>query len=103
MHIIRSCRNNDTQKLVDREFCKKFAAIEKVARMRLDRLNAAASRIDLSAIPGHRLGQLKVTGKAATASGLTTNSESVSNGRTETPGTLKWWTTTEETKCEARN
>ena len=39
---------------MDREFCKKFAAIEKVTRMRLDRLNAATSLTDLSAIPGHR-------------------------------------------------
>jgi proteic killer suppression protein len=59
MHIIRSCKGNDTQKLVNREFCRKFAAIEKIARMRLDRLNAATSLIDLSAIPGHRLEQLK--------------------------------------------
>ena len=44
---------------MDREFCKKFAAIEKVARMRLDRLDAATSLIDLSAIPGHHLEQLK--------------------------------------------
>jgi toxin HigB-1 len=40
--MIRSCKNADTQKLVDREFCKKFAAIDKVARLRLDRLEKLA-------------------------------------------------------------
>ena len=58
MSMIRSCRDPDTQKLADREFCKKFAAIEKVARLRLDRLNAATSLRDLSVIPGHRLEKL---------------------------------------------
>ena len=53
--MIRSCRNPDTKKLVDREFCKKFSAIEKVARLRLDRLNATTSLKDLAMIPGHRL------------------------------------------------
>jgi len=55
--MIKSCKNADTQKLVNREFCKKFSAIEKAARMRLDRLNAARFLSDL-AIPGHRLEKL---------------------------------------------
>lgn len=55
--MIRSCKNPDTQKLVNRELCKKFAAIEKAARMRLDRLNAATPLNDL-AVPGHRLQRL---------------------------------------------
>ena len=55
--MIRSCRDADTQKLVDRESCRKFAAIEKAARLRLDRLNAATSLDDL-AIPGHHLKRL---------------------------------------------
>jgi proteic killer suppression protein len=40
--------------LLNREFCKKFSGIEKQARMRLDRLNAATSLGDL-ALPGHHL------------------------------------------------
>jgi proteic killer suppression protein len=56
--MIRSCKDADTQKLVGREFCKKFAAIEKVARLRLDRLRAATSLKDLGMIPGHRLEKL---------------------------------------------
>ena len=55
--MIQSCKDTDTQKLVNREFCKKFAAIERQARMRLDRLNAATSLKDL-AIPGHHLEKL---------------------------------------------
>lgn len=43
---------------MDREFCKKFAAIEKVARLRLDRVHAATSLKDLGTIPGHRLEKL---------------------------------------------
>jgi toxin HigB-1 len=56
--MIRSCKDTDTQKLVNREFCKRFSAIEKSARMRLDRLNAATSLKDL-AIPGHNLNKLE--------------------------------------------
>jgi len=55
--MIKPCRNTDTQKLVNREFCKKFSAIERAARMRLDRLHAATSLTDLG-IPGHHLEKL---------------------------------------------
>ena len=43
---IRSCNDTDTQKLVNRQFCKKLAAVEKAARMRLERLAAATSLQD---------------------------------------------------------
>lgn len=56
--MIRSCKGADTQRLLDREFCKKFSSIEKQARMRLDRLNAATSLQDLAALPGHHLEKL---------------------------------------------
>ena len=56
--MIRSCQDSGTQKLVDREFCKKFSAIEKAARLRLGRLHAATSLKDLAMIPGHRLEKL---------------------------------------------
>lgn len=56
--MIRSCKDTDTEKLVDREFSKKFASIEKQARLRLDRLNAATSLKELAVIPGHRLEKL---------------------------------------------
>ena len=57
--MIRSCKDSDTEKLVNREFCKKFSATEKLARMRLDRVHAATTLEDLAAIPGHRLEKLE--------------------------------------------
>jgi len=56
--VIKSCRDSDTQKLVNREFCKKFSGIEKIADVRLQRLQAATSLADLAAIPGNRLEKL---------------------------------------------
>ena len=41
--MIRSCKDSDTRKLVNREFSRKFSGIEKAARLRLDRLDAAMS------------------------------------------------------------
>jgi proteic killer suppression protein len=55
--MIRSCKDADTQKLLNREFCKKFSGIEKQARLRLAYLRAASSLEDL-AIPGYRLKKL---------------------------------------------
>jgi len=43
---IRSCNDTDTQKLVNWQFCKKLAAVEKAVRMRLERLAAATSLQD---------------------------------------------------------
>lgn len=56
--MIRSCKDRDTERLVKREYSKRFFAIEKTARLRLDRLQAATSLEDLAAIPGHRLEKL---------------------------------------------
>jgi len=56
--LIRSCKDRDTERLVKREYSKRFSAIEKTARLRLDRLQAATSLEDLAATPGHRLEKL---------------------------------------------
>lgn len=56
--MIKSCKDSDTQKLVDRVFCKKFSGIEKIADVRLQRLQAATSLADLAVIPGNRLEKL---------------------------------------------
>ena len=56
--MIRSCKDRDTERLLKREFSKRFSAIEKAARLRLDRLEAASSLEDLAAVPGHRLEKL---------------------------------------------
>ena len=56
--MIRSCRDKDTQLLLDRKFSRKFQAIEKPARTRLALLDAATSLRDLE-VPGLRLEALK--------------------------------------------
>jgi proteic killer suppression protein len=56
--MIRSCRDKEVQHLLDRKFSRKFQAIEKVARIRLALLDAAASLSDLK-LPGLHLEALK--------------------------------------------
>lgn len=56
--MIRSCGDKETQKLLERRFSKKFQAIEKAARVRLELLDAATSLRDLT-VPGLRLEALK--------------------------------------------
>ena len=56
--MIRSCRQKDVQLLFDRQFSRKFQAIEKAARIRLELLDAATSLNDLE-LPGLRLESLK--------------------------------------------
>ena len=56
--MIRSCRQKDVQLLLDRRFSRRFQSIEKVARIRLELLDAATSLRDLE-LPGLRLEALK--------------------------------------------
>jgi proteic killer suppression protein len=56
--MIRFCRDKETQKLLERRFSNKLQAIEKVARIRLELLDAATSLKDLN-MPGLRLETLK--------------------------------------------
>ena len=56
--MIRSCRNRDTQLLLERKVSRAFQAIEKTARLRLELLDAATSLRDLG-LPGLRLQALK--------------------------------------------
>ena len=56
--MIRSCRDRETQKLLERRFSKKWQAIEESARVRLDLLDTAVSLNDLR-LPGLRLEALK--------------------------------------------
>jgi hypothetical protein len=56
--MIRSCGDKETEKLLQRRFSKKFAGIEKSARVRLELLDAAISLNDLR-LPGLRLEALK--------------------------------------------
>ena len=56
--MIRSCRDKETEKLLNRIPSRKFQAIEKSARIKLGFLNDAKRLEDL-AIPGFRLEKLK--------------------------------------------
>jgi proteic killer suppression protein len=56
--MIRSCADKETQRLLERTFSKKLAAIEKQARIKLELLDAATSLRDLN-LPGLRLEALK--------------------------------------------
>jgi proteic killer suppression protein len=56
--MIRSCRDKEVQRLLDREFSRRFQAVEKAARVRLALLDAATSLRDLN-LPGLRLEALK--------------------------------------------
>ena len=56
--MIRSCRDKDVQRLLDRVFARRFQAVENTARIRLALLDAATSLNDLR-LPGLHLEALK--------------------------------------------
>jgi toxin HigB-1 len=57
--VIRTFRCRDTEDLFEDRFVRRFQAIERVARRKLEMLNAATSLSALSLIPGNRLESLK--------------------------------------------
>jgi toxin HigB-1 len=56
--MIRSCRDREVQRLLDRQFSRRLQAIERIARVRLALLDTATSLRDLN-LPGLRLEALK--------------------------------------------
>ena len=56
--MIRSCRDRDAQRLLERKFSRRLQVIEKSARVRLEVLDAVTSLRDLD-LPGFRLEALK--------------------------------------------
>ena len=56
--MIRSCRDKEVQRLLDRKFSRRWQALERTARIRLALLDAATSLGDLR-LPGLRLEALK--------------------------------------------
>jgi toxin HigB-1 len=56
--MIRSCRDEEVSRLLNRQFSRRFQSIEKTARVRLALLDSAASLTDLR-LPGLRLEALK--------------------------------------------
>jgi len=57
--VIRSFRCRDTEALFEDRFVRRFQFLERVARRKLEMLNAATSLSVLSQIPGNRLEALK--------------------------------------------
>ena len=53
--VIGSSRSKETEKVFRREFSRRFNAIARVAKRKLDHLHAATSLADLAAMPGNRL------------------------------------------------
>jgi proteic killer suppression protein len=60
--VISSFACADTRKLYGEQFVRRFQAIEKQARIKLELLNAATSLNDLSVFPGNRLEKLPQLG-----------------------------------------
>ena len=56
--MIRYCRDQDAQRLLERKFSRRLQSIGKAARLRLELLDAATLLRDLS-LPGLRLVALK--------------------------------------------
>jgi toxin HigB-1 len=57
--MILSCRDKRTSDFADGRRVKQFSGFEHAARMKMDRLEAAASIKDLAALPGNRFEALK--------------------------------------------
>ena len=57
--MIHSFGDNETEELFDGKRIKKFEKLERIARRKLEMLNAAVSVTDLKVPPGNRLEQLK--------------------------------------------
>jgi proteic killer suppression protein len=53
--VIRSFRDQETEKVFRREFSRWHQGIAHVAKRKLDQLHAAAALADLGVIPGNRL------------------------------------------------
>lgn len=79
--MIVSYQDKRTRDFASGKRVKAFSGIDRVARLKLDRLEAAVELKDLAALPGNRLEALKGTERVNTASVSMTNGGSASNGR----------------------
>jgi proteic killer suppression protein len=57
--VILSCRDERTRDFARGKRVKAFSGIDRAARLKLDRLEAATSVLDLAALPGNRFEALK--------------------------------------------
>jgi proteic killer suppression protein len=52
--LIISCRDKRTKAFSESKFAKAFGGVERAARLKLDRLEAASALKDLAVLPGNR-------------------------------------------------
>ena len=57
--MIGSFGSRETEKIFRREYSRRFDAMARIAKRKLDHLHAAASLADLAAVPGNRLEALR--------------------------------------------
>ena len=62
--MILTCRDKRTRDFAAGKSVKAFSGFERTARMKMDRMEAATSLKDLSALPGNRFEALKGNRKA---------------------------------------
>ena len=88
--MVLSYRDKRTEDFAAGQRVKAFSGIERAARLKLDRLEAATSLQDLAALPGNRFEALKGDrkGKGSTAFGSTTSGGYALSGRTSRQGRL---------------
>ena len=79
--MILSYRDERTKNFAQGKRVKAFFNIERSARLKLDRLEAATSTMDLAGLPGNRFEALKGKRKGQFSIRSTINGESVLNGR----------------------
>ena len=63
--MILTCRDKRTRDFVAGKKIKAFSGFERAAQMKIDRLQAVASLLDLAALPGNRFEALKGGRKGA--------------------------------------
>lgn len=80
--VIRSFADKDTEKLWNRTRVNQFQALERIARRKLEMVNAAVTLTDLTVPPGNRLEPYAAIDWDSTPSASTTNTASASDGPT---------------------
>ena len=83
--MIVSYRDKRTKDFAAGKRVKAFFGIERAARLKLDRLDAAVVLRDVAALPGNRFEALKGIAKVNTASALMTSGGFVLNGLEQHP------------------
>ena len=83
--MIISFRDKETAAFAAGRRVKAFSGIERAARLKLDLLESALTLSYLAVLPGNRFEALKGSGKANTASALTTSGVFASNGQNAPP------------------